>query len=507
MDLEHFWEEVKRDLRSHGLAPRRATPLRTALGFELIGSSSGAYRVSRPAPLRPALECEFLEVRIVPAGGTVADLWTDAAGTGVYGTAGNWVNTALATDHHVPLATDDILFDPTAAGGTNDSCTTGFDRTVNNMTVQHTYVGTFVVSGGATLTVNGTANLTNGNNKFEIDFGDNNSAVKLAGGGSAHILYLNGGAPVRGQFRVTGGTFSMDDPYGYCWTNVYVDNGGTMSLGAAFDRNNNTHGFALNLGASLTVATGGTLMLFNSWGKDLIWGYVDSSSGACGKLENSGTVKAKGGVNTTVLNIPVLNHGSFTTYGGNTVEFKKAGLNSVTDGYAFKQDGGTFYLTTASSAVFDAGYKQTGGDFNVDASTCVVELDTGNRIADFEGGTITFGGPLYSYGLLWFKSGDGGCTVNFHGVGITQHFDAAGDGNACDRIWVTSGQLDIDANATWRAVKDHDWTDGKTRWYFIRLDQPVGGRFAANNATWPGANGAAWQQDLINNVWLWEGDK
>jgi hypothetical protein len=233
---------------------------------------------------------------------------------------------------------------------------------------------------------------------------------------------------------------------------------------------------------------------------------VDSSSGVCGKLENSGTVKAEGGVNSTVLNIPVVNHGSFTVYGGLPVEFKKAGLNSVTDGYAFKQDGGTFYLTTNSNALFNAGYEQTGGNFNVDASSCVVELDTANRVADFKGGTITFGGPLYSYGRLYFTSSDFGFTVNFHGVGVTQHFDAAGGGNACDSIVSSgTGTLDVDANATWRAVKDHDWTVNRTQWFFINFKYHSGSGFAANNVTWPGALGAAWEHDLVNNIWSWKG--
>ena len=41
------------------------------------------------------------------------DLWTGAAGDNSWDTAGNWVNAADSTDHHVPAASDDAVIDNT----------------------------------------------------------------------------------------------------------------------------------------------------------------------------------------------------------------------------------------------------------------------------------------------------------------------------------------------------------------------------------------------------------
>jgi hypothetical protein len=375
--------------------------------------------------------------------------------------------------------------------------------------VKNNYQGAFVVN-GCTFTVNGTANLLNGLASFEIDFLTTSSVLNLAGGGHAQELYLNHSAPVQGQLHITGGTFAMDDPHLHGWANVFVD-AGTLSLGAAFNAAN-TQGFALNLGASLTVAAGGTLNLYDSFSKDLIFGYVDASSGACGKLENFGTVYWTSNPLShsadTLLAIPVLNHGTFTTDGlnGSQLEFGKAGLANVTDGYAYKQDGGVFKMINGAIDVFDAGYEQTGGDCNIDSyiNGNLMYFNSANRIAAFDGGTLTFGGALGTYGTLDLDTRDANQnpSVQFHGVSITEHFNAS-QSSVCDVIAASNCNVDIDRAAKWKGAQDGSWGTAPESWNFM-LFHSVTGAFAAGNVSWPGSS-AGWQQ--LAGLWSFIGNQ
>jgi hypothetical protein len=420
-----------------------AAPLRRALGFELLGPSSGAFRVGKPARLRPALECEHLEVRIVPA--AAVNVYTDALHTNLLSTDGNW---SLG---HKPTGMEIAQFDKNFSPSSNDPCTVDITHTVGGLTFVNGYTGTVTINGAIDLqvqtTVGGVTDWTNGGTVVTFQMASLSSEIDLEAGGTFQAFTINGpGGGGGGLLLLGNGAFTDTQAAVNTWADVKI--GGDT---ATFILNtNNATSFVLRDGATMTVASGSTLALGDSNGKQLI-----SATSINSYVANSGTVlwQWANGTANTKINVALLNYGTVSiddqsgtgAMGSVGLEFMSSSPTTGDD--AVKMDGGSITLKNQGRMIVDAGYYQTGGTFTTNNPTAntrsYLYLNNTHRVAEFDGGTVSMGGAVYQ--ALAIDTQDGGgatVTVNLHGAELD--VTIKGDTSAIqNQLYCPNGTVDI----------------------------------------------------------------
>jgi hypothetical protein len=418
-----------------------AAPLRPALGLELIGPASDAFRVSRPAPRRTALQCEQLEVRIVPA---AVVTWTDAHNTHLFSDPSNW------SPNHVPTASEIVQFD---FNKSNDPCTVDSvdsSVTVAGLTFINGYSNTVTIASDKALIVQGLpggiTDWTNGGTRVQFQMGNNASEIDLGNGGTFQAFRILGpqvgGQPTHGgKLFLDEGTFTDTHAAVTSYADVEIGDGATFNLNT-----DNATGFLLAADAKMTVDSGGTLALGDSNGKRPL-----TASTLNSVVENFGTVSWVwvSGASNTIINVALLNHGAVTIDDdtGGAVGLEFASPSPTTDNFAVKMDGGSLTLKHGGELIVDYGYKQTGGDFQTDNSNCYLYLDNNNRVAELDGGTLSMGDPSHFERLYIETHGNFTDVVKLHGVSLEMKIKGD-DSLSLDQLWCPDATLDINLNST-----------------------------------------------------------
>jgi hypothetical protein len=151
-------------------------------------------------------------------------------------------------------------------------------------------------------------------------------------------------------------------------------------------------------------------------------------------------------------------------------------------------DGGSITLKNLTTMVVDAGYKQTGGAFTTDGSSlCDLYLNVGNRVAEFDGGTLSPGGT--GFGGLKIDTQDGGGTtdkVNLHGVELDVNIKG-NDRTMKSQLYCPNGTVDIGMTSK-LVVKAVGAVQKNLTWYVI-LAKSIPNDFAMANKDFTAATG------------------
>jgi hypothetical protein len=214
----------------------------------------------------------------------------------------------------------------------------------------------------------------------------------------------------------------------------------------------NSNAITLKNDAGITVASGGTMTVTGN-NKT----HFDNNQDD-GIIENWGTFQYSGTAgNTDGFDMPLLNHGS-ATFSGGEIDFNRGA--PATDGYGVKMDQGS--ITLDSQVTLNAGqegYEQTGGSFTARDQGSKLRVNT---IAEFDGGTLSFGTST-AFGKLTVTGGN----VNLNGVTVKAKI--AGGGGSQDELVVgTNGKLTIEGQSSLTVTAVGAVVTGKT-WDIITV--------------------------------------
>ncbi len=370
-------------------------------------------------------------------------VWTNGAG-GDWDTASNWVNSANSSDHHVPIASDNVQIN--ISGITVTHTTSAFDS-VNSLTVAS---GTTLSLTGGTLsiaaasTINGTFNLAGGTLT-----GAGNLTVVGALNWSANSTMSGGGQTVAQGTT----TIDADGSTAYLVGRTLL-NQGTMTWDGYY--------FRLYSGAAIVNAAGAT------FDADAAYTIVNQD-GSSPSFTNAGTLDGQDGSGSTAT-IGV----AFTNTGTGTVDVQSGGLSldvaGTETGTFLAAAGATLGLDGGGTAALDSNSSVTGSG-TVEFNSSVTELGTydlgatgGTKV---DGGTVSFPGAVAGLGGTLTVNGgsvtflgtipaagpavtiDGGGTANFSSNNLTiPSLNLAGGTLTGSAVVTVSGALSWSGNST-----------------------------------------------------------
>ncbi len=311
-------------------------------------------------------------------------LWANA-GNGDWDTAGNWTNTALATDHHVPTASDDAQIN---TGGITVTHSSNVSDSVNSLTVAS---GTTLSLSTGTLAIAATS-IISGN--LTMSGGTLSPAGSLTVSGPMTWTggTIKGGGTTIADGGLTLGGTTTNTSYNEFLSGSTLENFGTATLATFFA----TQGLFLDTGATFNNEPGASFDITTN--ADI---FSNGGSPGGGTFNNQGTFAKTGGTGTSVVGY---------NYGGGTVTFNETGSGTVqvqSGSLQFNQ-GGTLGGTGAVSVAGGTALIFSGGTFNIAAGTGIA----GAGSVNFAGGTVNDPG---SYNVSGNLSVTGG-TANLSGA-------------------------------------------------------------------------------------------
>ena len=382
----------------------------TAIDTETLSGGSASYTTSTLAGGGHAItvvyggDTNFIGSRSSAITQTVSPenmIWTNAAG-GDWDTAGNWVNAANSSDHHVPTDYDNALINMSGITITHD------DNTSDSVYM-------LTVASGTTLI------LSNGSLAIATD--STISGDLVPSGGS---LYLAAGLSILGSTDWTGGTITGGGT---------ITTQGTLTLG---DASQNDQEFLNN--ATFDNAATATLAAQNSnYGLYLSDGALfDNQNGASFTLETNARINGDG--TATFQNDGVLIQSAASTGTSDITSIfnqSSTGSTKVQGGNLQFDGGGT--ITGPLTADAGASLDFDGGTFDLDGSSTI----TGDGTAYFTGATVNdagvytvTGGTVLTSGELNFDDGQiiilpsltmsGGTLTGFSTLIVTSSTDWTG---------------------------------------------------------------------------------
>ena len=342
-------------------------------------------------PLRTkSVGCALIVVLVAGAAPAVAadKVWTGATDSN-FTTGTNWVGGA-------PASTDNALYDPTLAGGTNADSTVNASININTISLQGGYTGT-VTNPGVATTINFATSISVSSGIFQ-NAGILTGAGALSASGGAAVL--GGTSSYTGATTISGGFIFAGSTAGLSANSAFVVNGGTLNLNGF----SNTIGSLAGLAAGKILNTNGS-----SAAATLTTGGNNSSTTYAGTMNdgNAALALVKVGTGTMVL----------------------AGANGYTGGTTIS--GGTIEVTNANSVGATTGVVTlSGGTFKLDGSVTSVAFDNGFKINNV-GGTIDNNGGVAAALTLngVISNGNGG-------TGVLQLIDSA---NGVGRVTILAG--------------------------------------------------------------------